>query len=118
MAGKMGSVRDTLRHPDFRRLLGIRLVSQTADGFIQAALVASLVFSPERATTAASFALASAIVIIPFSILGPFAGVFIDRWSRRKIMVVAPILRAAPAFLVLLNPDRRALLFYASAAAQ
>ena len=50
--------------------------------------------------------MASAIVIIPFSILGPFAGVFIDRWSRRKIMVVAPLLRAAPVFLVLLNPDR------------
>ncbi len=111
----MGSVRDALRHADFRRLLGIRLVSQTADGLIQAALVASLAFAPDRATTAAGFALASAIVIVPFSILGPFAGVFIDRWSRRKIMIVAPLLRAAPAFLVLLNPDRRAVLFYAGA---
>jgi len=115
MAGRMGSVHDALRHADFRRLLGIRLVSQTADGFIQAALVASLAFSPEHATTAAGFALASAVVIIPFSILGPFAGVFIDRWSRRRIMVVAPILRAAPVFLVLLDPDRRAILFYAGA---
>jgi len=115
MAGKMGSVRDAVRHADFRRLLGIRLVSQTADGFIQAALVASLAFSPDRATTAAGFALASAIVIVPFSILGPFAGVFIDRWSRRKIMIVAPLVRAAPVFLVLLNPDRHAALFYAGA---
>ncbi|MEO8475810.1 MAG: MFS transporter [Actinomycetota bacterium] len=115
MAGRIGSVRDALRHADFRRLLGIRLVSQTADGLIQAALVASLAFSPDRATTAAGFALASAIVIVPFSILGPFAGVFIDRWSRRRIMIVAPLLRAAPAFLVLLNPDRRAVLFYAGA---
>jgi MFS family permease len=115
MAGTIGSVRDALQHADFRRLLGIRLVSQTADGLIQAALVASLAFSPERATTAAGFALASAIVIVPFSILGPFAGVFIDRWSRRRIMIVAPLLRAAPVFLVLLNPDRRAILFYTGA---
>ena len=83
----------------------MRLVSQSADGLIQAALVASLVFSPERATTAASFALASAIVIVPFSVIGPFVGVFIDRWSRRRIMVVAPLLRAAPVFLVLASPS-------------
>lgn len=111
----MGSVRDALRHPDFRRLLGTRLVSQTADGFIQAALVASIAFSPERQNTAAGFAAASAIVIVPFSLIGPLAGVFIDRWSRRRILVLAPLLRAAPAFLVLLSPDRHAVLFYAGA---
>ena len=50
----MGSARDALRHADFRRLLGTRLVSQTADGFLQAALVASIAFSPERQNTAAA----------------------------------------------------------------
>ena len=100
---------------DFRRLFAMRLVSQSADGLIQAALVASLVFSPERATTAASFALASAIVIVPFSVIGPFVGVFIDRWSRRRIMVVAPLLRAAPVFLVLASPTRQAALYYGGA---
>jgi MFS family permease len=111
----MGSARDALRHPDFRRLLGTRLVSQTADGFIQAALVASIAFSPDRQNTPAGFAAASAIVIVPFSLIGPLAGVFIDRWSRRRILVFAPLLRAAPAFLVLLSPDRHAVLFYAGA---
>ncbi len=111
----MGSTRDAFRHADFRKLLGMRLVSQTADGFIQAALVASLAFSPERQATASGFAAASAIVILPFSLIGPFAGVFIDRWSRRRIMVVAPLLRAAPVFLVLLSPNRQPVLFYAGA---
>lgn len=111
----LGSPRDALRHEDFRRLFAMRLVSQSADGLIQAALVASLVFSPERATTAASFALASAIVIVPFSVIGPFVGVFIDRWSRRRIMVVAPLLRAAPVFLVLANPSRQSALYYGGA---
>jgi MFS family permease len=111
----MGSVRDALRHGDFRRLLAVRLISQSADGFIQAALVASLVFSPEEQTTAAGFALASAIVIVPFSLIGPFAGVFIDRWSRRRILVAAPLIRAAPAFLILADPARHAVWFYAAA---
>jgi len=114
-SARIGSPRDALRHRDFRRLFAMRLVSQSADGLVQAALVASLVFSPERATTAASFALASAIVIVPFSLIGPFVGVFIDRWSRRRIMVVAPLLRAAPVFLVLANPTRQAALYYGGA---
>jgi MFS family permease len=93
----------------------MRIVSQSADGLIQAALVASLVFSPERATTAAGFALASAIVIVPFSVIGPFVGVFIDRWSRRRSLVEAPLLRAAPVFLVLTSPTRQAALYYGGA---
>ena len=90
----------------------MRIVSQSADGLVQAALVASLVFSPERATTARSFALASAIVIVPFSVIGPFVGVFIDRWSRRRIMIVAPLVRATPVFLVLASPTRQAAFYY------
>jgi MFS family permease len=112
---RIGSPRDALRHRDFRRLFSMRLVSQSADGLVQAALVASLVFSPERATTAAGFALASAIVIVPFSLIGPFVGVFIDRWSRRRIMVVAPLLRAGPVFLVLASPTKQAALYYGGA---
>jgi MFS family permease len=112
---RIGSPRDALRHADFRRLFAMRLVSQSADGLIQAALVASLVFSPDRSTTAASFAIASAIVIVPFSVIGPFVGVFIDRWSRRRIMVIAPLLRAGPVFLVLTSPTRQAALYYGGA---
>jgi MFS family permease len=115
MTTDMGNVRGAMRSPDFRRLLGMRLVSQTADGFIQAALVASLAFSPDRATTAAGFAAASAILVIPFSVIGPFTGVFIDRWSRRSIMIASPLLRAAPVFLVLLDPGDHAVWFYAGA---
>ena len=60
--------------------MAIRLISQTADGLLQAALVASLVFSPEKQHTAAGFAAASTILFLPFSLIGPFTGVFIDRW--------------------------------------
>lgn len=104
--------REALTGPDFRRLFGIRLLSQSADGLFQAALVASVVFDPEGQSTIAGFAIATALVTLPFSILGPFTGVFIDRWSRRRILVVAPVLRAAPALVALLDPSRHALAFY------
>ncbi len=104
--------REALRGRDFRRLFAIRLVSQSADGLFQAALVASVVFNPERQSTIAGFAVATALVTLPFSVLGPFTGVFIDRWSRRRILVVAPWLRSAPALLTLLDPSHQPLAFY------
>ncbi|HEU4355826.1 MAG TPA: MFS transporter [Actinomycetota bacterium] len=113
MKGTLERARDALRSRDFRRLFEIRLVSQSADGLFQAALVASVVFDPERQSTIASFAIATAVISLPFSLLGPFTGVFIDRWSRRRILVVAPWLRAAPALLAILHPSDHAVLFYA-----
>ncbi len=115
MKGTADRARDALRSRDFRRLFAIRLVSQSADGLFQASLVASVVFSPEKQNTTVGFAIATLIVSLPFSIIGPFTGVFIDRWSRRRILVVAPWLRAALVWLVLFSPERQALLFYGGA---
>ena len=106
---------EALRSHDFRRLFAIRLVSQSADGLFQAAIVASVVFNPEEQSTALGFAIATLIVSLPFSILGPFTGVFIDRWSRRRIMVVAPLVRASLAWLVLFNPQTAPIAFYGGA---
>jgi MFS family permease len=111
--GTIERARDALRSHDFRRLFAIRLVSQSADGLFQAALVASVVFSPDQQSTVAGFAIATAVISLPFSIIGPFTGVFIDRWSRRRILVVAPWLRAAVVALALFNPTRQAVVFYA-----
>ena len=33
---------------------------------------------------------------MPFSVSGPFAGVIIDRWDRRRVLVIASLTRAAP----------------------
>ncbi|MEX0989912.1 MAG: MFS transporter [Actinomycetota bacterium] len=107
--------RDALRAPDFRRLLAMRVASTVGDGLFQAALVTSLVFSPGDQTTTAGFAIASLIVVLPYSVIGPFAGVFIDRWSRRRILVIGPLLRVATAALVLLDVTDAPVLFYGGA---
>lgn len=115
MKGTVERARDALESRDFRRLFAIRLVSQSADGLFQAAIVASVVFNPEEQSTAAGFAIATLIVSLPFSIIGPFTGVFIDRWSRRRILVLAPWLRVALVWLVLFDPEATALPFYLGA---
>src|SRR5256714_12780418 len=94
-------VRDVLSRRDFRHLLGLRLTTQLGDGLSQAVLVGSVVFSPTKQSTPVGFAKALAILVIPYSSIGPFAGVFIDRWSRRMILVATPLVRAAVAFLVI-----------------
>ena len=107
--------RDALRSDDFRRLFAIRLISQSGDGLFQAVLISSIVFNPEEQNTILGFAVATLLVSLPFSILGPFTGVFIDRWSRRRILVVAPWLRAAAVWMVLFDPKAAPVLFFGGA---
>ena len=90
-----GDLRAVVRHRDFRRLFATRLTSQAADGAFQAALASLFFFSPERQTSAGSVAAAFAVLLLPYSLVGPFAGVLLDRWRRRQILVVANLLRAA-----------------------
>ncbi len=82
-----------LRFSGFRRLFSVRLLSQGADGVFQVALVSSVLFSPERAPNAAAIATGFATILLPFSVLGPFVGIFLDRWSRRRILVYANLVR-------------------------
>jgi MFS family permease len=79
----------------------------------QASLVASLVFSPENQKTAEGFFYATLIIALPFTVIGPFAGVFIDRWRRRRILQLAPLAKAASALLVLVEPGHAGVAFYA-----
>ncbi|MBQ0983281.1 MFS transporter [Streptomyces sp. F63] len=86
-----------LRLRGFRRLLAVRLLSQSADGVYQVALAAYVVFSPERQTSAAAIASAMAVLLLPYSLIGPFAGVLLDRWHRRQVLLCGNLLRAALA---------------------
>ncbi|MEE4541058.1 MFS transporter [Streptomyces sp. V4-01] len=116
----MAVVRDLrvlLRLPDFRRLLAVRLLSQLSDGVFQVALAAYVVFSPEKQTSPGAVASAMAVLLLPYSLLGPFSGVLLDRWRRRQVLLYCNALRAvlscATAALILLHvPDW---LFYLSA---
>ncbi|MEU7132865.1 MFS transporter [Streptomyces sp. NPDC046261] len=110
-------LRVLLRLRDFRRLLTVRLLSQAADGVYQVALAAYVVFSPEKQASPAAIASAMAVLLLPYSLLGPFAGVLLDRWRRRQVLLHGNVLRAALATVTALLivgrvPDW---LFYVSA---
>jgi MFS family permease len=90
----VADLRIVLRGRDFRRLFATRLVSQASDGAFQAGLASLLFFSPERATTASGVAAAFTVAVLPYTLVGPFAGVLLDRWRRRQVLVVANLTRA------------------------
>ncbi|PZT80448.1 MULTISPECIES: MFS transporter [unclassified Streptomyces] len=110
-------LRILLRLRDFRRLLAVRVLSQSADGVYQVALAAHVVFAPEKQTSAAAIASAMAVLLLPYSLIGPFAGVLLDRWPRRKVFVYGNLLRSALACCtaLLLTGAAPLWLFYASA---
>ncbi|MFF1484907.1 MFS transporter [Streptomyces sp. NPDC058319] len=116
----MAVVRDLrvlLRQRGFRRLLTIRLLSQGADGVYQVALAAYVVFSPEHQASAGAVASAMAVLLLPYSLVGPFAGVLLDRWRRRQVFLYGNLARAvlAAATAVLMAAGAADWLFYASA---
>jgi len=88
------ALRALVRTRDFRQLYAVRLVGQFGDGLLQAALATFVLFSPERQPDAVKVAAAFAILLLPYSIVGPFAGVLLDRWRRRTVLVRANLLKA------------------------
>jgi MFS family permease len=107
-------VRSLLAAGSFRRLLGTRLLAQSGDGIFQAALAGTVLFNPQRAADPVAVAAGFAILLLPYSMVGPFAGVWLDRWSRRQVLVWANLLRAGLVAVVagLVLGDVGGTLFY------
>jgi dTMP kinase len=87
------TLKDLLTHPSFSRLWRAMLVSSLGDwvGFVAvASLVARLGGARLGALAVAGVMLAR---LLPSVLFGPFAGVFADRFDRRRTMVSADIAR-------------------------
>ena len=91
-----------LRHPRFSRLLAVRWSGQTVDGIFQSALASFVLFSPERQADALSAALAFAVVLLPYSLIGPFVGTILDRVSRQRLLFFSNLIRSVNLLLVAL----------------
>ncbi len=88
--------------PGFRQLLLSRFAAQWGDGLFQAGLAGAVLFNPERAADPAAIAGGFTVLLLPYSIVGPFAGALLDRWDRRRILVLANLLRGVLILLTAL----------------
>jgi MFS family permease len=77
----------------FLRLLAVQGLSQASDGLYQIAVAAVVIFNVSAAQTPAQVTKVLAVTILPFSFVGPFTGPFIDRFSRRSVLVGASAVR-------------------------
>lgn len=102
-----------LRQRDFGLLWLSGLVSYIGDF----ALIIALPLHVYRLTDST---LATAGVMaanfVPRVLLGSVAGVFVDRWDRKRVMVVADLLRALVLLALVVAPDRLGVLYAVAAA--
>src|SRR5690606_40582627 len=79
--------------PGALRLTLVRFAGQFGDGMFQAALSGAILFNPERETDPLAIAAGFAVLLLPYSLIGPYAGALLDRWDRRTVLLVANLLR-------------------------
>jgi MFS family permease len=91
---RLAALRALFREQWFPALLATRLASQTADGMLQAALAGAVLFNPEHHTGPARVAGGFVVLLLPYSLVGPFAGVLLDRWRRQRVLMLAAATRA------------------------
>jgi MFS family permease len=109
-------LRTVLAERNFRRLFTVRLVSQTGDGIVTAGVGTYVFFNASTFPNPAAAASAFIVLYVPYSLIGPFAGVLIDRWSRRQILVLSALVRSvfvAATAAVMATGSRGALLYVA-----
>ena len=86
--------RSVLTRTSVGRLLAVRWMGQLTDGIFQSSLASFLLFSPERQPDAKSAAVAFAVVLLPYSLVGPFVGTILDRISRQRVILFVNLFRA------------------------
>ena len=102
----MNPYRELLAHNRNYRLLWLgQIVSQLGDWFNSVAIYALLL---ELTGSATSVALMIIVQFLPMAVIGPVAGVVVDRVNRRRLMIAADIVRglAVLVLLVVKRPDQ------------
>lgn len=87
-------------HPRLRKLLAVRWSGQFTDGIFQSALASFILFSPERQASAMAAALGFAVVLTPYSVVGPLVGTILDRISRQRAIFIANVIRSIDLILI------------------
>lgn len=79
-----------LRHPPFFRVWLAQLVSQSGDFIFEVALIWLVL---EATGSILDVSLIVTGTLLPAVLLGPFLGVYIDRWDRRRTLIATNLLQ-------------------------
>lgn len=108
--GERAAFKALLANHPFRNLFYAGLTSSLGDWVGVLAILAFTV-SILGPTRAASFAVSGVMIarVLPTLVLGPVAGVFVDRWNRRTLMIITDLARAVVMALIPFSQDVLAL---------
>ncbi len=87
--------RGILGQPAFRTLWTAQLVSVFGDFLALFGMISLITFRLHG--TAADVAVATAAFLLPFAVVAPAAGVLVDRWPPKRVMICSDLLRAGIA---------------------
>lgn len=88
------ALRELFGERRFVALLATRLTSQTSDGLFQTSLAGAVLFNPEHHTGPKQVAAGLVILLLPYSLIGPFAGVLLDHWRRQRVLMYGAAVRS------------------------
>jgi MFS family permease len=75
-------------------------LGQISDGIFQSALASYVLFSPERQPSAVAAAASFAVTLLPYSLIAPFTGTFLDRYSRVRVILSSNLIRFVLLLLI------------------
>ncbi|HLE15763.1 MAG TPA: MFS transporter [Anaerolineales bacterium] len=85
------------RNPSFTKLWTAQLISTIGDAFT---MLAAGIYIYRITGSAMQVGLMLIATSVPTLLIGMFAGVFVDRYDRKRIMIAADLLRAVLIFLI------------------
>ena len=85
-------MRQALAIPAFRKLWLAQLVSVFGDFLALYAVLSAMSFRMHA--SARAITLVSVFFLLPMALIGPLAGVFVDRWSPKRTLVTSDFARA------------------------
>ncbi|MEK6287638.1 MAG: MFS transporter [Acidobacteriota bacterium] len=94
-AARQMTIREVLQLKPVRRLWLAQMVSVFGDFLAIFAVLSYVSFNLHA--TAAEVTGISVAFMIPFAVIGPVAGVFVDRWNVKRTMIASDLIRAALA---------------------
>lgn len=89
------TIREVLALKPMRRLWTAQIVSVFGDFLAIFAVLSYVSFNLKA--SAAQVTLISISFMIPFALIGPVSGVFVDRWNVKRTMIASDLIRAALA---------------------
>ncbi|MCX5698780.1 MAG: MFS transporter [Candidatus Omnitrophica bacterium] len=94
----MARFREVLKNRNFFLLWSGQIISQLGDRLGQMALIAFVYLRAPGSTL--QIAKILSFTIIPVFLIGPLAGVYVDRWDRRRTMYACDFLRSLLVFTI------------------